>query len=310
MTRWKIGQATITRIEEQLGPSLMPPEKQFPGFEREVLERHLDWLVPHHYDPRLDCVVSSIHSWLIQTPRHTILLDGCCGNHKERPWVPRFHQLDTPFLERLQQAGAAPGDIDIVFCTHLHADHVGWNTVLRDGRWVPTFPNARYVFSKTEADYWNLQSNPGLATDPRRVVFNDSVLPVIQSGQAQIIGGGHQLEDDLLIEPAPGHTPGLAMLILDGASTHAASRAHGERAVFCGDVMHHALQMHAPHWAHNVDSDPAQAKITRRRVLEQCAETGALLFPTHFGAPHVAGVVEVPGSGGKEFAPRFVEGRV
>ena len=210
MSTWTIGSTTVTRIEEQLCLSMQAPEKHFPGFEREVLERHLDWLVPDHYSPQHDCMVTSFHSWLIRTEHHTVLLDACCGNHKERAWAPRFHQLDTPFLQRLRSAGAAPEDIDIVLCTHLHADHVGWNTVQRDGRWVPTFPNARYLFSRIEAEHWNLRSNPAMSQDPRRVVYEDSVLPVVESGQAVLVDGDHALDDGMHIEAAPGHTPGLS----------------------------------------------------------------------------------------------------
>ena len=276
MSTWTVGSVTVTRVEEQLGFAKQPPEKLLRGYEREVMERHMHWLAPDHYSPGHDRIVSSVHSWLIRTGRHTILLDACAGNHKDRPWTPRFHQLDTPFLERLAAAGAAPADIDMVLCTHLHADHVGWNTVLRDGRWVPTFPNARYLFSRAEAEYWD-----GLANDPRRMAYVDSVLPVIESGQAVAVEGGHAIDDRLVVVPAPGHTPGHVMVRLEEG---------GARAVFCGDAIHHAIQVYAPHWNHAADEHPEEAARTRRRLLEDCAETGALLFPTHFGAPHVTAI--------------------
>ena len=296
MTHWRIGSATITRVEEQLGPGSFPPEQYFTGFEREVLQHNLDWLVPHHYIPASDVLITSVHSWLIRTPQHTILVDACSGNHKDRHWWPRFHQLNTPFIERLAKAGARPEDIDMVLCTHLHADHIGWNTRLQDGRWVPTFPNARYLFSRKENAHWDPQQNPTLADDPpRRIAYRDSVLPVIEAGQVQLVDGEHAIDDSLLIEPAPGHTPGHILLKL----------LHGEGGgVFCGDVIHHPLQIHAPHWNSQFCEDPVQARATRRRVLEHCACTGARLFPTHFGAPHVAAVEDVGGS----FAARFVDG--
>ena len=168
MATWSVGTAvTITRVEEQLGIAHMPREKYFRGFERDVLQRHLHWLAPDHYDPQQDRVITSVHSWLIRAHGLTILLDSCGGNHKDRPWTPRFHQQNIPFLDRLAAAGARPEDIDIVLCTHLHADHTGWNTMLRDGRWVPTFPNANYLFSRTENDYWDVRKNPAMKTDPR-----------------------------------------------------------------------------------------------------------------------------------------------
>ena len=281
MATWIIGSITVTRIEEQLGFSF-PPEQYFANFEREVLDRHLGWLAPNHYSPPHDRLITSVHSWLIRTRRHTILLDCCAGNHKERPWLPRFHHLDTPFLERLRSAGVTPADVDIVLCTHLHADHIGWNTMLRDGRWVPTFPNARYLFSRKEDAFWDPRRNPESSEDPqRKVAYRDSVLPVIESGQAVLLEGSHAIDERMLIEPAPGHTPGHVILKLS---------EKGERALFCGDVMHHPLQVYAPHWNTRFCELPDQARATRRRVLEHCAEHQALLFPTHFGAPHVAAI--------------------
>jgi glyoxylase-like metal-dependent hydrolase (beta-lactamase superfamily II) len=294
MSTWTIGPVTVTRVEEQLGSASFPPETYFTGFERELLEQHLGWLEPNHYSRETNRLITSVHSWLIRTDRHTILLDSCVGNHKERSWLPRFHQLETPWLERLCAAGAAPEDIDFVLCTHLHEDHVGWNTRVRDGRWVPTFPNATYLFSRVENDYWDPAQHPDAADEPiRKVLFQDSVLPVIESGQALLLEGVHAIDDGLRVEPAPGHTPGLVVLKLD---------AGGERALFCGDVLHHALQVYAPHWNSRFCILPEQARSTRHRLLEHCAGEGALLFPTHFGAPHVAAIAAEAGG----FSARFV----
>jgi glyoxylase-like metal-dependent hydrolase (beta-lactamase superfamily II) len=296
MTTWSIGKVTVTRIEEQLGFGSFPPEQYFAGFDREVLRRHLDWLVPNHYTLAHDALVTSVHSWLIRTGRHTILLDSCAGNRKDRPWWPRFHQLDTPFLDRLRIAGARPEDIDIVLCTHLHADHIGWNTVLRDGRWVPTFPNATYLFSRIENAFWDPRQNVALAEDPpRKIAYRDSVLPVIEAGQATLVEGSHAIDDTLLIEPAPGHTPGHVILKLS---------VPGGRGLFSGDVIHHPLQVYAPHWNTQFCFDPGQARASRRRVLEYCVDEKALLFPTHFGAPHVAAIM----AGARGFMLKFVEG--
>ena len=219
MTTWTIGSATVTRVEEQLGITNQPCEKYFRNFERDVLERHLDWLAPDHYSPQHDRFVTSVHSWLIRSGDLTILLDTCGGNHKDRPWTHRFHQLNTPYLERLRAAGAAPEDIDMVLCTHLHADHVGWNTMLRDGRWVPTFPNAKYLFSRTDDAYWDMRKNPAMASDPRHVAYEDSVLPVVQSGQAVLVDDGYDVTSKLSVEAAPGHSPG-----------HVAVQARGRKA--------------------------------------------------------------------------------
>lgn len=295
MQQWTIGNTTVTRIEEQLGPGSFPPAQYFTGFDREVLNQNLDWLVPHHYIPSQDALITSVHSWLIQTPQHTILLDSCSGNHKDRHWWPRFHQLNTPFLARLAEAGVQATDINMVLCTHLHADHIGWNTSLQNGRWVPTFPNAKYLFSRIENDHWDPLKNPTLAADPaRRIAYVDSVLPVIHAGQAQLVEGVHAIDDSLLLEPAPGHTPGHILLkLLD-------SKGGG---VFCGDVIHHPLQIYAPQWNTQFCQDSDQARTTRQRMLCYCAETGAKLFPTHFGAPHVAKIKDKAGQFSAIFVP-------
>ncbi|MCC6775432.1 MAG: MBL fold metallo-hydrolase [Hyphomicrobiales bacterium] len=296
MTTWTIGTVRVTRVEEQLGPTGHPPEQFLPGLDRELIARHRAWLVPEHYDPTRDRFVTSVHSWLVRTGRHTILVDCCAGNHKDRPGFVRFHQLDTPFLARLRAAGAAPEDIDFVLCTHLHSDHVGWNTRLDDGRWVPTFPNAKYLFSRAECDHGDPRRNPAAASDlQRNNAYRDSVLPVIEAGQAMLIDGAHAIDDALRVEPAPGHTPGHVVLKL----------ADGDgRAVLCGDALHHPLQIYAPGLNSRFCELPAQARLTRHQLLEHCAEEAALLFPVHFGAPHVAAVTRA----GDAFAARFVAG--
>ena len=297
MRTWTIGDVSITRIEEQVGFASVAPEKYLTGLDRAVLQAHLGWLVPNHYAPDHDRLITSVHSWLIRTKYHMVLLDCCAGNHKDRPGFTRFHQLDTPFLARLQAAGATPEAIDIVMCTHLHSDHVGWNTVRRDGRWVPTFPNARYFFSRAENEYGDPRRNPRADADLMRSnAYRDSVLPVIESGQAQLIDGNYAIDDTLLIEPAPGHTLGHMILKVEHA---------GERALFCGDVVHHPLQVYAPQWNSVFCELPEQARATRRRVLDHCADENALLFPAHFAAPHVAVIAR----DGETFRPQFVVGQ-
>ena len=294
MLTWKIGNSTITRIEEQVGPNDTPLESFLSGVVRARFDRHLPWMVPVHFDPAADRLITSNHSWLIRTGSHTILLDSCAGNHKERPWLPRFHQLNVPFLERLRAAGAATEDIDIVLCTHLHTDHVGWNTRLENGRWVPTFPKARYLFSRIEHDYWDPKVGDRRAKAPGRAgVYDDSVLPVIQSKQAVLLDGAHAIDDRLLVEPSPGHTPGHVVLKLSD---------QGEKALFCGDVLHHPVQVYEPGWNTRFCELPEQAAATRRRMLEYCCGDHALLFPTHFAAPHVA-AIRPEGDG---FRPEFV----
>lgn len=295
MQTWQIGSVSVTRIEEQIGLASFLPERYLDGFDRSLLAQHFDWLVPNHYSPGHDRLVTSIHSWLIRDGRRTILLDCCAGNHKDRPGLARFHQLDTPYLQRLRDAGVQPEQIDIVLCTHLHADHVGWNTQLVDGRWVPTFPNAKYLFSRIENEIGDPRSNPAADGDLQRGgAYRDSVLPVIEAGQAVLVDGDHAISDELTIVPAPGHTPGhMAIWLASGAG----------RAVFSGDALHHPLQIFAPHWNSGFCEVPAQARQTRRQLLEQCVERQAAMFPGHFGAPHVARIAaNLTG-----FTPIFVE---
>jgi glyoxylase-like metal-dependent hydrolase (beta-lactamase superfamily II) len=255
----------------------MRPEDLLATWDPEVLKEHGHWLAPHFYQPSTNQCVMSVHSWLIRTPHHTILVDTCCGNAKNRPGSPHFHQLDAPYLDRLRSAGVQPEDIDYVLCTHLHVDHVGWNTRLVDGRWIPTFPNAKYVFSREELGFWDLPKHAHLPEEARDV-FTDSVLPVIAAGQDHVVSMSDQLSDSLLIEPAPGHTPGHIMLRL--------LSAHDE-GVFIGDVMHHPIQVYRPTWNSQFCMDPEQAVVSRMRVLNHCAEKNCLMFPAHFGVPHV-----------------------
>jgi glyoxylase-like metal-dependent hydrolase (beta-lactamase superfamily II) len=295
MTTWVLGSATVTRIEEQLGFTDLACENYFPNFDRDVLQREFSWVAPDHYSPERDRFVTSIHSWLVRTDNLTILIDSCCGNHKHRPWAPRFHQLETPYLARLRAAGVAPEDVDMVLCTHLHADHIGWNTMLRDGRWVPTFPNAKYLFSRVDDAYWSARTNSAIANHPQHAAYQDSVLPIVQSGQAILVDDGHDVTAKLSVQAAPGHSPGHVMFKLGGRDA---------RAVFCGDVIHHALQVQAPHWYHFADENPADAVASRVRLLDSCANQNALLFPVHFGAPHVARILQDK----QGFGCRFVLG--
>jgi glyoxylase-like metal-dependent hydrolase (beta-lactamase superfamily II) len=164
-----------------------------------------------YYDPETNLVLTSIHSWLLRTPQSVVLVDTCCGNLKDRPAMPPMHQLDTPFLARLADAGVQPGDVDYVVCTHLHVDHVGWNTHLVNGEWVPTFPNARYVLNSTEFDFWKPGNPASSAIEINHGVFEDSVQPMFDRDQIDLWDGDCDIDGVLHLEMAVGHTPGHAV---------------------------------------------------------------------------------------------------
>jgi glyoxylase-like metal-dependent hydrolase (beta-lactamase superfamily II) len=291
MSVFSVGQATITRIEETYLPTYHARDL-FREFDDEIEAQHAHWLVPSHYDSASGLIKLSVHSWLLQIGGKKILIDSCCGNDKVKPGRPFWTMLKTNYLERLTAAGARPDEIDLVMCTHLHHDHVGWNTQQRDGRWVPTFPNARYVFSKPDFDYFH-----GLDTDPKTApaemgTFRECVLPVVEAGRADLVSGPHRLDEHIEIVPAPGHSAGHVVFRLESG---------GARAVFIGDVFHHLLQVYYPHWNFPKNSDAEQARASRRMVLADCAATGALTLPGHVGAPF-AGRIEKSDAG---FVPRF-----
>jgi glyoxylase-like metal-dependent hydrolase (beta-lactamase superfamily II) len=273
LDRFQLGRAQITRIEEMLDTSFKASQF-FPDFSLDKVAPHLDWMSPTYYLAQSDALVLSMHSWIVDTGKHLVLIDACIGNDKERMPRTHWHRMNGPYLQRMRAAGIAPEDIDFVMCTHMHADHLGWNTRLENGRWVPTFPNARYVFARTEYEHWlaNPFPNPIM-----RTAFDDSVLPVIEAGRAMMVDESDEIDPALSIQMAPGHTPGNLCIHLDGGN---------DRAVFAGDVIHHPIQAWFPDWSTAACMDPTTSVASRRGVLDYCASEGALLLPAHFAAPH------------------------
>jgi glyoxylase-like metal-dependent hydrolase (beta-lactamase superfamily II) len=267
-----IGAARVTRVEEMAGPGFRL-STIFPDWDGAVFEEHKDWLVPTYVNPAKMTALLNMHSWIVEHNGLTVLIDTCVGNDKDRMPAENWTNNQGPYLQRLAEAGFQPEDIDMVMCTHLHVDHVGWNTKLLDGRWVPTFPNAKYLFSR--ADFEHYQDHA--VEDMDRLSFVDSVLPIVEHGLAEMTEGDHLLAEGLLLEPAPGHTPGHITLKLE---------SEAEAAIFTGDILHHPLQVYHPEWNSRFCLLPDEARTSRRRVLDYCADRGALLMPAHFGAPH------------------------
>ncbi len=283
MKTFTVGAASVVRVEEVLEVGFKP-SFLFPQFDPAVLDRDPILTSPNFMDAATGSVRSSIHSWLIRLDGKTILVDTCSGNGKSRalPLFKRFHMLDFPYLDNLAAAGVQPEDVDIVFCTHLHIDHVGWNTRADGDAWVPTFPNARYIFGKAELEHWTTGDGPRVF--PQNVdVIEDSVKPVLEAGMVELVEPGDTIAPGLTVEAAPGHT--ITQLILkydDGA---------GHGFVVSADCLHQPIQVYAPELSSCFCEAPDAAETTRRRLLAHCADTGALLLPMHFGPPHAGHVV-------------------
>jgi glyoxylase-like metal-dependent hydrolase (beta-lactamase superfamily II) len=226
-------------------------------------------------------LIMSFHSFVVRTPTATLLVDTCVGNHKERPALAEWHLQDRPYLNRLAQVGLSPEDIDFVCCTHLHADHVGWNTRLDNNRWVPTFPNARYLFARREVEFWEHFHNND-PDNPFKNSWLDSIVPVLEAGQVDLVDDGHEVTHGINIVPAPGHTPGNVVIEL---------KDQNRRAIMSGDAIHHPVQIERPQWSSNFCLDPVQSAGTRMKLLQQLADEDIVLLPAHFAGPTAVKVV-------------------
>ncbi len=285
MQTMRLGDFEVQRICEFEGP-FIAPEVFFPDYDPAVVRANPDMAGPRLIDPATGKLIFSFHSFVVKTGRHTILIDSCIGNDKERPTRPQFHRAKSPFLADLARAGVQPESVDYVMCTHLHWDHVGWNTRLDNGRWVPTFPNARYIMARREFEHWQGVQQRG-EESPHRNAFEDSVLPVVRTGQSVLVDDDYAMEDGLWFESAPGHTPGNVVI-------HARSRE--DRAVFLGDVIHHQFQLMQPAWSTLACTDRELSRSTRTRLIEEYAASGMRLLPGHFPAPTAGRIVRHGGA--------------
>lgn len=264
--RWQIGDARVTRVVE-VDTFAVPPDLLF-QIDAESVKRH-SWLLPD-FATEDGRVLLSIQAFIIEVDGLRIMVDPCLGNDKSRD-LEMYNMRDGPFLEHLESAGFPCESIDIVLCTHLHFDHVGWNTRLIDGRWIPTFPNARYLFAQAEFDHARTDTTPNAQT-----TFEDSIKPILDAGLADFVEMDHRLSDQVWLEPTPGHTPG-------HCSVRISSR--GEEAVITGDMMHHPVQACEPDVCTHVCSDMALARATRRTFLGRQAADGTMVLGSHFSGP-------------------------
>lgn len=271
---WKIGDVEITPvIELEITGStrfILPQASR-----EEVLK--IDWLQPHFADPdgRLKMAVQS---FLVKTPTHRIMVDTGLGNDKQGRGVPRWNNLQTGFLKDIASKGFAPETIDTVICTHLHVDHVGWNTRLLDNRWVPTFPNARYVWSRKEYEHWHAHRQD----EHVAAHYEDSVKPIVEAGLADLVDSDHHFSDEIRFIPSAGHSP---------AHMSVAVESRGQAAILLGDVFHHPCQIAHLDWATPVDTDPVQSTQTRRAMCERLAGTKTLAIGGHFTGPGAGYIV-------------------
>jgi glyoxylase-like metal-dependent hydrolase (beta-lactamase superfamily II) len=280
MREIRIGDVTITSIVERDGP-WRKPQDMFPDYDAEVAARHLAAMDPEVFDPASGRMVITYQTFVVRTPHHTILVDTCTGEDKGFPAPMDFDK--TPWLDGFKAAGLRFEDVDYVFCTHLHIDHCGWNTVLRDGRWVPTFPKAKYVFARKEYEAWEAAEKAG---DPRGNVFRMNCRPIVEAGQALLVDDDYTLDDLVSLTPTPGHSPHHCCVNIF---------SRGQRAVVTGDMMHHALQCREPDWSTVFCTDPRQAAQSRRSFLESVADTDTIILPIHFPSP-TAGRIEADGA--------------
>lgn len=271
LLQWKIGDVEVTRIAENC--DAFPAQMLLKPATPEALARHLRWLQPHFMDAEGKLLIS-VHGLVIKSGDLTILVDTCIGPHA----MEEHGQLPTNvFFENLEAAGLSRFDIDVVLCTHMHFDHVGWNTMMENGAWVPTFPNARYLFSRQEWDHWHSAKEKGYA-----MTLGECVQPIIDAGLADLVDMDHVLTHEVRLVPTPGHTPGHVSVAIESG---------GKTAFITGDLIFHPVQWAEIEWGSDADHDAAAAEAMRRKIRDCYANSGDLIIGTHF-APPTAGYVE------------------
>jgi glyoxylase-like metal-dependent hydrolase (beta-lactamase superfamily II) len=273
MNRWEIGGVKITRIVEL--ETLSKGTFVLPDATLENVKRDSELLMPHFADAN-GKMRMSVHALVLESQGRRIVVDTCIGNDKLRG-APAWNMLHTSFLADLEQAGFPRESIDYVLCTHLHVDHVGWNTMMVDGRWIPTFPHARYLIGRKEWEHWSVDQSK-FVKDP----IDDSVRPVIDAGLAEFVEPDHKLTEEVWLESTPGHTPGHFSVRIS---------SDGHDAVITGDLMHHPIQFLHPDWNCGADSIPEMARTTRRAFIERYANRDILVFGTHFATPSAGHIV-------------------
>jgi glyoxylase-like metal-dependent hydrolase (beta-lactamase superfamily II) len=277
MKTLQFGDVTITSIIERDGPWRKPAD-MFPAYTEELAAKHLATLDPEVFDKATGMMNITYQTFIVRTKHHTILVDTCTGEDKGYPAPMDFPK--QRYLDEFKAAGLSFDKIDYVFCTHLHIDHCGWNTVLRNGRWVPTFPNAKYVFHKKEYTAWEQATKEG--KNPPGNVWTYNCLPIVEAGQALLVDDDYSLDDMVWLTPTPGHAPCHCCVNI---------KSGGKRASVTGDLMHHALQTRMPDWYTIFDWNALEGIESRRKFFKEVAGTGTYILPIHFPNPTV-GLIE------------------
>ena len=268
---WTIGDVKITSIIE-IEDAGKVIQEGIPSATQENISQ-ISWLKPDFADDEGN-LKAFVQAFVVETKDYRIMVDPCVGNSKLRKSLPAWNNLQTNFLERLEMAGCKRGDIDRVFCTHLHFDHVGWNTMLQDGKWVPTFPRARHLIVEKEFNYW--KGRPEREVEDDHTGVSDSVIPVFEAGLVDLIPEGRSISEEISLLPTFGHTPFHASVLI---------KSGGKQAVITGDVLHHPCQIAHPEWETLYDTDKEQARNSRRALLERFADTDTFIIGSHFAAP-------------------------
>lgn len=265
MLSWQVGRVKITRIVEM---DLPVPIQAFRQATPEVM-RASPWLYPHFVSEDDATLKLSVHALLVEAPGLRLVVDTCIGNDRPRE-ITGGQPLSGPFLEHLAEAGWSREGVDAVVCTHLHTDHVGWNTMLEGGRWTPTFPKARYLIGRREYEFWAAHEDA-----EQQAMMGDSIRPVFDAGLAQLVELDHVISPELRLIPSIGHTPGHVSVVIE---------SEGAQAVITGDMAHHPCQFAHPEWVLG-DDNAEVAAATRARLFAEWADQPILVIGTHFAAP-------------------------
>jgi len=276
MLSWQVGRVKITRIVEM---DLPVPAGAFPWATPAAL-RKMPWLYPHFVSADDGTLNLSVHALLVEAPGLRLVVDTCVGNDRPRE-ISGGAPLATPFLEHMAEAGWSRESVDAVVCTHLHVDHVGWNTMLEGGKWVPTFPNARYLIGRREYEFWATCED-----EEQQAMLGDSIKPVFDAGLVELVEQDHVISPEIRLTPSTGHTPGHVSVLIE---------SEGERAAITGDIAHHPAQIAHPDWTF-ADSDKQAAVDTRARLFGEWADQPILVIGTHFPAPTAGYVVSEGGA--------------